>query len=92
MTIRTRALQPKDVLSAEQVRTLRELPLVLGPREVAPLLDIGTTLAYDQCRAYLETKGATGIPCRRVGQRIIISKIELLQWLGATLNLERLVR
>lgn len=43
----------------------------IAVEEVAELYGIGRTAAYESCREYLRTGGASGIPAIRVGRRIL---------------------
>ena len=50
--------------------TSRQAPTVLTVTEVMDLLRIGRTKAYEQARLFLDTNGADGLPCVRVGDSI----------------------
>ncbi|HEV2810484.1 MAG TPA: helix-turn-helix domain-containing protein [Acidimicrobiales bacterium] len=50
--------------------------------ETAQVLGIGRQTAYAQCRRFLATDGREGIPCHRIGRRILIYRAELEAWLG----------
>ncbi len=45
-------------------------PMVLTVGEVMVVLRIGRTKAYEQARLFLETNGAAGLPCVRIGDSI----------------------
>lgn len=51
--------------------------ITLSVEEVAPLLGLGRTAAYEAAR-----RGQ--IPSRRLGRRVVIPVPALLEWLGAT--------
>lgn len=53
-----------------------EARLTLSIEEVAPLLGLGRTAAYEAAR-----RGE--IPCRKLGRRVIVPVPALLEWLGA---------
>ncbi len=55
---------------------------VLTVEETAQVLGIGRQTAYAQCRSFLATDGREGIPCHRIGRRILIYRAELEAWLG----------
>lgn len=50
--------------------TSTRAPEVLTVTEVMDLLRIGRTKAYEQARLFLDTDGADGLPCVRVGDSI----------------------
>jgi len=54
-----------------------ERRITLSIEEVAPLLGLGRTAAYEAAR-----RGQ--IPTRRLGRRVIVPVPALLEWLGAT--------
>ncbi len=55
---------------------------VLAVEETAQVLGIGRQTAYSECRRFLATDGREGIPCHRIGRRILIYRAELEAWLG----------
>jgi excisionase family DNA binding protein len=71
-----------DDSSVEQVNMRRRSKDVLAVEETAQVLGIGRQTAYAQCRLFLATDGREGIPCHRIGRRILIYRAELEAWLG----------
>jgi hypothetical protein len=55
---------------------------VLSVEQTATIVGVGRQSAYAQCRRWLATDGAEGIPCRRVGRLILVYRHELERWLG----------
>src|SRR5438128_2209226 len=49
---------------------------------MATVVGVGRQTAYAQCRRWLASNGADGIPCRRVGRLILVYRHELETWLG----------
>ena len=60
-------------------KTLAELPDVLTPRDLMDLLPIGRNGVYDVLKA-------NHIPNQRIGQKIIITKTALVEYLGLRAN------
>lgn len=55
---------------------------VLSVEQMAGIVGVGRQTAYAQCRRWLASNGADGIPCRRVGRLILVYRYELETWLG----------
>jgi len=55
---------------------------VISVEQMADVVGIGRQSAYAQCRLYLVTGGAEGVPCHRIGRLIRIYRAELERWLG----------
>jgi excisionase family DNA binding protein len=49
-------------------------PVILTPKQVAEILQIGRTRAYELCHQ-------RGFPARRIGKTFRIPKMALLEWL-----------
>ena len=62
--------------------TSRQAPTVLTVTEVIDLLRIGRTKAYEQARLFLDTDGADGLPCVRVGDSIRFPRRAIEDLLG----------
>lgn len=60
---------------------------VLTVEQMAEVVGVGRQSAYAQCRLYLATGGAEGVPCHRIGRLIRIYRAELEAWLGFPLDL-----
>jgi len=43
------------------------LPMLLTVQQAALILAVPASWVYARCRVYLQTGGARGIPCRKVG-------------------------
>lgn len=43
-------------------------------QEAASVLQIGDALAYRMANEFLQSGGATGIPCVRLGRRLLVSR------------------
>jgi excisionase family DNA binding protein len=71
-----------EEISVEQANMRRRSNDVLTVEETAQVLGIGRQTAYAQCRLCLATDGREGIPCHRIGRRILIYRAELEGWLG----------
>ncbi len=71
-----------DDSSVEQANMRRRSKDVLAVEDTAQVLGIGRQTAYAQCRLFLATDGREGIPCHRIGRRILIYRAELEAWLG----------
>jgi excisionase family DNA binding protein len=52
-----------------------ELPIVLTPKQMAELLQIGKTRAYELCHV-------RGFPAKRIGKTFRIPRNALLEWLN----------
>jgi excisionase family DNA binding protein len=48
--------------------------------EVAHLLGISRSLAYEMANRWIRTKGREGLPAVRLGRRILINRSRLIQW------------
>lgn len=55
---------------------------VLSVTQTGLVLGIGRQTAYTQCRRNLLTEHREGIPCHRIGNRILVYRAELEAWLG----------
>lgn len=55
------------------------LPEFCSPAEIAPVLSVSRATAYRMA--------ASGkLPCLRLGKRVIISKVHLVEWVGRTIR------
>lgn len=52
----------------------------LSVAEAAELLGVSRTMAYELTNAWLATDGKTGIPCIRLGRRILVHRASLDEW------------
>lgn len=50
--------------------------------EAAEVLGIGRSTAYEEARRFLETDGRVGLPCVRMGRRILVPHAALERFLG----------
>jgi excisionase family DNA binding protein len=66
-------------LKPEPYRSFDELPLVLSVPEMAAVLGISRTVAYDLARR-------KGFPSIRIGTRLIIPKENLMEWIQEQLQ------
>jgi excisionase family DNA binding protein len=66
-------------LKPEPYRSFDELPLVLSVPEMAAVLGISRTVAYDLARS-------KGFPSIRIGTRLIIPKENLMEWIQEQLQ------
>lgn len=57
-------------------------PLVHSVDEVAKILGISRGLAYQEARAYVVTKGRTGIPTIKIGCRYVVPAAALQEFLS----------
>ncbi len=55
---------------------------VLTVEQMATVVGVGRQTAYAQCRLWLVTDRADGIPCHRIGRLILVYRCELENWLG----------
>jgi Helix-turn-helix domain len=53
------------------VTALDDLPAMATVEEAAAVLRVSRRVAYEACRAYLASGGASGLPCVRVGKRVL---------------------
>lgn len=60
---------------------------VLTVEQMAEVVGVGRQSAYAQCRLYLASDGAEGVPCHRIGRLIRIYRAELEAWLGFPIDL-----
>jgi hypothetical protein len=56
--------------------------LALTVPEAANLLGLGRSAAYEQARRYIATGGREGLPCLRLGRRLIVPSAPLRSILG----------
>lgn len=63
--------------------SLDELPVVLTIEEVAAVLRIGRTAAYEQARRFEATGGALGLPVIRVGRCLRVPRSALIRLIEA---------
>lgn len=56
---------------------VRQASSFMTVQEAAQLLGIGEALAYRMANEYLNNGGASGIPCVRLGRRLLVSRIGL---------------
>ncbi len=66
-------------MKPEPYRSFDELPLVLSVPEMAAVLGISRTVAYDLARS-------KGFPSIRIGTRLIIPKENLMEWIQEQLQ------
>lgn len=66
-------------MKPESYRSFDELPLVLSVPEMAAVLGISRTVAYDLARS-------KGFPSIRIGTRLIIPKENLMEWIQEQLQ------
>ena len=64
------------------VEDLRTLPPTVTVERAAKLAGISRGVAYEQARRFLASGGQTGLPCRRLGRRLLVPTALLLAWLG----------
>lgn len=50
--------------------------------EAASIYGLSRGSTYQACREYLRTDGASGIPCIRIGKRIVVSTSAVRRQLG----------
>lgn len=55
---------------------------VLSVTQTGLVLGVGRQTAYTQCRLNLASEHREGIPCHRIGTRILVYRAELEAWLG----------
>ncbi len=67
-----------------------EPPAVLTVAEVRRVLRISRTKTYEQANAYLETGGADGIPCVRVGTSLRFPRLLLEQYIEQPITVAQL--
>ncbi len=65
-------------------QTVRQAGSFLTVQEAAQVLGIGEALAYRMANEFLNNGGAAGIPCVRLGRRLLVSRrgLERLATLG----------
>lgn len=62
-----------------KIASFDTLPEFCSPAEIAPILSISRATAYRMA--------ASGkLPCLRLGKRVIISKVHLIDWLDRTIQ------
>ncbi len=66
-------------MKPEPYRSFDELPLVLSVPEMAAVLGISRTVAYDLVRS-------KGFPSIRIGTRLIVPKENLMEWIQEQLQ------
>ena len=62
------------------IKTVAELPLVLSVEDVAKIMNISRTTAY-------ELAHSEGFPCKLIGRRMTIPRDAFFKWLNGTDNL-----
>lgn len=67
-----------------------DAPAVLKISEVIIVMRISRTAAYEGARNFLETDGADGIPCVRVGRSIRFPRLLLEQYLKQPITADQL--
>jgi excisionase family DNA binding protein len=60
-----------------QTQSGRDTPEMLTVMEVAVILRVGRTTAYELAREYLRTNGASGLPVVRIGKQLRMSRAQL---------------
>jgi hypothetical protein len=55
-------------------QTVRQAGSFLTVQEAAQVLGIGEALAYRMANEFLNNGGASGIPCVRLGRRLLVSR------------------
>jgi excisionase family DNA binding protein len=63
-------------MSNLSIHNVDEWPVILTPVQMASVLQIGRTRAYELCHM-------KGFPTRRIGKTFRIPKVALLEWLDA---------
>jgi hypothetical protein len=58
-----------------------DLPLLLTAEEVARVLRLGRSTAYELVNLYLDTGGVSGIPAIRIGSLLRVPRWALVKWL-----------
>ncbi len=58
------------------------VPATMTVNEAAALYGLSRGAAYRACRSYLATDGAEGIPCIRIGKRIVVPSAAVRRQLG----------
>jgi hypothetical protein len=54
----------------------------ISAKDVLGLIPISRPTAYMEMNRYVETGGTAGIPCRRIGRRLLIPVGPFLAWCG----------
>jgi predicted DNA-binding transcriptional regulator AlpA len=68
------------------VLNLESLPDVLRVEEVAAVLRISRSRAYEEAAVFRRTNGATGLPAIRIGRSLRVPKSALQQWIDTQLE------
>ena len=55
-------------------QTVRQASSFMTVQEAAQVLGIGEALAYRMANEFLNNGGASGIPCVRLGRRLLVSR------------------
>ena len=64
---------------ATRMTSFDALPEFCSPAEIAPILSVSRATAYRMA--------ANGkLPCLRLGKRVIISKVHLVEWIDRTIR------
>ena len=56
----------------------------ITPTEAAAIYGLSKPTVYEQCSEYLRTNGATGIPCLRLGHKILVITAKVWEQFGLT--------
>ncbi len=67
-------------MTTTETTTPRPTPRFLRIDEVARILQIGRSAAYEQAKQYLASGGRTGIPAVRVGRAIRVPAAAIEAW------------
>ena len=65
-----------------------QAPLFLRVEEAAQLLRISRSSAYEAANTWLRSDGEEGLPCIRLGRRIVVPRAAIDNW--ASLGAERI--
>jgi len=63
-------------------QTVRQASSFMTVQEAAQVLGIGEALAYRMANEFLNNNGASGIPCVRLGRRLLVSRRGLDRLVG----------
>ena len=69
-------------MGAEASMTPVSVPDLLKVMAAAGVWRVGRTTAYDLVGKYLDTDGADGMPCLRVGGQLRVPRVLFEEWLG----------